>query len=94
MWSSEKQKLQNLNLKNWLEDKKTIDENKKSKFLNALSKIYWEESELNPPEYCSECNSCYNDDWLEFEQAIYIIKKKVIKNRYNFFKKKVNIEVV
>ena len=29
MWSSEKQKLQNLNLKNWLEDKKTIDENKK-----------------------------------------------------------------
>jgi hypothetical protein len=94
MFTSEKQKLQNLNLKEWLQEKKTIDENKKSKFLYALKEIYKEEYELNPPENCSECNHCYNDEWLEFEQAIYIIESKVCKNRYDFFKKEVNIEVV
>tara|TARA_R110002051_G_C8435553_1_gene454163 strand:- start:43 stop:327 length:285 start_codon:yes stop_codon:yes gene_type:complete len=94
MFTSEKQKLQNLNLKEWLQEKKTINEKKKAQFIGTLDTILNEEHEVRTPDYCSECNNCYDTDWEDFESAIYIIRKSVSENRYNIFKNKIKIETV
>ena len=94
MFTSEKQKLQNLNLKEWLQEKKTINEKKKAQFIGTLDAILNEEHGIRTPDYCSECNNCDDTDWEDFESSIYIIRKSVRENRYNIFKNKIKIETV